>query len=127
MTREIKFRAWDKKQKCYFANLQRQYFFKKVIELFNKATGRFVVEQYTGLKDKTGKEIYEGDIVKFEDAIFAIGWNNKHARFGFDPIKGCDISMNFSMKECEVIGNIHENPELLYQKTIKTIDKTKAI
>lgn len=71
------------------------------------------IEQFTGLLDRNGKEIYEGDIVKYEDCVFSIGWDDKHARFGFMPVKGCDISMHFSMKECKVIGNIHENPELL--------------
>ena len=111
MTREIKFRAWDKKQKCYFTNLQRQYFFKKVIELFNKATGRFVVEQYTGLKDKNGKEIYDGDIVKC-GFVYEVAWLEKDGGWFCFRDNDTVYTPLYHLK-CEVIGNIHENPELL--------------
>ena len=73
-------------------------------------------EQYTGLKDKNGKEIYEGDIVRY--------WSENY-EVKFDEIKDSDITyyyLGWAMGElslyeaasmCEVIGNIHENPELL--------------
>ena len=70
-------------------------------------SNHFIIEQYTGLKDKDGKEIYEGDIVKTcfdnEERIFAIEWSKYGWFMGDWPV----------YNDCTVIGNIHENPELL--------------
>lgn len=109
--REIKFRAWDKaNEEMYYDNervlqslaITAQYRDKvKIIEFM----------QYTGLKDKQDKLIYEGDIVKcfkvgnsvvnFSYGCFGLTTN--HTFHAFNDIYG----------EIEVIGNIYENPELL--------------
>ena len=69
------------------------------------------VGQFTGVTDKNGVKIFEGDILLFGDKSFAVEWKNDIVGFGYfytsDRVLGCD-GIN-----CEVIGNIHENHELL--------------
>lgn len=67
--------------------------------------------EYTGLTDKNGVKIFEGDIIRFEDNIGYVIYTDDDASFLVDsPNKY--IAMDYS-SEFEVIGNIHDNPELL--------------
>ena len=92
------------------------------------------VGQYTGLKDKNGKRIFEGDIVELDDRNYDIKWRaavefgnpNGNYSWGWqlNPIGKVDTNTDIlcwvEMEEtgayCEVIGNIHDNPELLEMK-----------
>lgn len=73
------------------------------------------VGQYTGLKDKNGRKIFEGDILKLdgEDGFFKVGYETNTAKF---IIIGDIVMVDFDnvwTSEIEVIGNIHDNPELM--------------
>jgi hypothetical protein len=79
---------------------------------FTLMANAFVVEQFTGLLDKNGKEIYEGDIFNWEHNGVAVSCNNIVDMADF--LGGHYwIVHNRGKPEYEVIGNVHENPELL--------------
>ncbi|MNN53570.1 YopX protein [compost metagenome] len=73
------------------------------------------VGQYTGLKDKNAREIYEGDVTKDEfDRVAVISWKENEARFAMQYVgQKTEYRMFISHLKMEVIGNIYENPELL--------------
>lgn len=127
MSREIKFRAWSDSGKL-LKDVAPHDNREAVIKTAFCAWSSFYadsIEQYTGLKDKNGKEIYEGDIVeedidfnsKMTDGTFRykVYWNEDELCWSLDPIGPESIhndlwELNSSRR---VIGNIHENKELL--------------
>lgn len=130
MNREIKFRAWDKKENYFMVNFQimpngdlRHCIPSKrnpnKLEWTEINGQNIVLMQFTGLKDKNGKEIYEGDIVSINSPSWGISvkvvewefssfWVGKGRGKGF--LYGHLEELSSGM--IEVIGNIYENPEL---------------
>ncbi|MFW6047380.1 MAG: YopX family protein [Candidatus Woesearchaeota archaeon] len=107
MSREIKFRAWDGKMHYPEKKDKRG---RKIFMYFDN------IMQFTGLKDKNGKEIYEGDIIhvknNFEDFVGVVMYEPCSFFVNND---GENIYMIYSGNdvEIEIIGNKFENPELL--------------
>lgn len=126
MQDRFKFRFWDKKEKEYFtcgnidhkSGIFKTYPYRTYNWCFEHKN--IIAEQCTGLKDKNSKLIYEGDIVKLSSdrsVLCPVVWDNEETGFcvkykkelyRFNPYKKYHL--------LEVIGNIHENADLLEVK-----------
>ena len=114
--REIKFRVWDSYHRCFLKN-QNGTYIEDIDFVFQNGSSfnpksEYLIQQFTGLTDKNCVDIYEGDIVEDEEHYYSlISWDNDNSMYVASDVGGlCD--MNFPIK---IIGNIHENPELLEQ------------
>jgi len=118
MKREIKFRAWDGYEYDFMPTIWNGLVWNPREDCEIKGV---IIEQFTGLLDKNGKEIYEGDFIKgrlcgyVNIEVKQVEWGEKEVCF--HPLSmgdscGC-CSDAFDINEVEVIGNIHENPELI--------------
>lgn len=129
MSREIKFRAWDKDRECFLpvivgntdikddnwicpltfceVNGEKNWYHNETCEIM----------QYTGLHDKNDKEIYEGDILSDNSLVI---WDKRQSSFVmskeewlFNHYFGEGVDVENGFADTEVIGNIYDNPELL--------------
>ena len=130
--REIKFRVWDIDRKEWLKNTGNPYIFpfdgRVAMKCAGDSTGHidkqdyseeYELEQFTGLRDKKGKEIYEGDIVRFGPYKA----NTETIQVPIEFHEGSFVMMREGLgylintrvvgEAAEVIGNIHETPELL--------------
>jgi uncharacterized phage protein (TIGR01671 family) len=132
LMKEIKFRAWDKAEKRWydyedseiFIDLHGQPLIYAAENPYPFANTDIELMQYTGLKDKNGKEIYEGDYLRCKQYIggnfveyhLELGYVEfVHGAFGLHRKQGFYRPFKDWLEEyeLEVLGNIHDNPELL--------------
>lgn len=131
MSREIKFRIWrapDEYTKVSWMESWDSLLNYSMSDIFQLDNPDDVLEQYTGLKDKNGKDIYEGDILAWHSNIY-----RKHDWVGLVLYRGAGFAVQESDKsysspewlDCacrkdaniiEIVGNVHENPELLEEE-----------
>ena len=117
--RKIKFRAWDENEKimrnisCIFWNTLEWYISRFELDGKDMKEGMPIM-QYTGLKDKDGKEVYEGDVINgdFPDVVF---WDDDRGQWMLRNSENPDDTLWEIMRDNnpEIIGNVHENPELI--------------
>jgi len=126
--REIKFRAWDKHMNKMADKEYFQITFNGILIDGTPSTNQedYVVMQYTGLKDKNGKEIYESDIVlgelskefykgtvEFHWGCFKINFPHQNNKNYSTLLSIDNLCFDGKAKQIEVIGNIYENPKLM--------------
>lgn len=137
--REIKFRAWDKKaEKMYYLSEGKDRgidyqisFWLGGCELVEVTSERGAVVicgkddtitgsrndgefmQFTGLKDKAGKEIYEDDLIEYNEQLYRVCWDEDSGGWYANGVIVAEIETLYYLEDLEVIGNIYQNKELL--------------
>jgi uncharacterized phage protein (TIGR01671 family) len=129
--RELKFRVWEKRCKRYLPTKSYHIFWlnNDVYRVcihepsIDMPRDTVVLQQFTGLKDKNDKEIYEGDIIQLEGSpiSYSIEWAkyqwaiNAHGALGYDPDWNLQPFNHCVYERAIVVGNIFENSNLLKQ------------
>ncbi|MDA3046724.1 YopX family protein [Campylobacter sp. VBCF_06 NA8] len=127
--REIKFRAWlphlnEMREVASIDFTNDTLMTKGDTTLFNfnesfaESFDTAMLMQYTGLKDHSGCEIFEGDIIEFEGVLFFVSYSGNEARYKLRTIyrselKNKGVLTGYIASVCKIIGNIHQNSELL--------------
>lgn len=132
--RAIKFRAWDKKERkwlmgydypnlggfslfgeCVLGNEWATVAWRYLMGRNGCSVDDLVVMQFTGLKDKNGKEAYDGEICQYGGTRHYIGWNDEASQWWFYWLDGIAAfpATQSVMIDNEIIGNIYSNPELI--------------
>lgn len=122
MSREIKFRAWDKRHNSMEYINDLYWFEENGIHDFND--DNYIFMQNTGLKDKNGKEIYDSDIVKVTWGSGKIVFYEVkyYGSLGYHYLRDTknkeddDIICIYDYSQMDIIGNVFDNPELLKNK-----------
>lgn len=128
MSREIKFRIWrapDEYTKVSWMESWDSLLNYSMSDIFQLDNPDDVLEQFTGLKDRNGKDIYEGDILAWHSNIYrkqdwiglvkyrGAGFVVQESSRSFSTPDWLETACNKDANIIEVVGNIHENPELL--------------
>lgn len=124
INREIKFRVWDSKSKKFRSPARLSS--TVLIPHYGLIHGNVkhpeyplyynpdaIIQQFTGLKDKNGKEIYEGDIIFVDDERWIVGFDLGTFGLKYNPDDKLTPLFQYNPKELLIVGNIFENPELL--------------
>lgn len=125
MNDRFKFRVWDvqNQEYIYFDLINKDglsdfaYFANEVTPDYNEQVRcpdtncwALIIEQCTGLKDKNGKLIYEGDIITRKGIYRRVFWIDEEGGFGYEP---STLFEPLQTETCKIAGNIHENGDLL--------------
>lgn len=103
--KQLKLRAWDTVDQKMIYNFEK----KIHLEQYLQDPRYIVMEQLVGIKTRLAQDVYDGDIIKWlSGALMVVSWINDPP--SYSPFDG------YLPQECEVVGNIHENPEMVKGK-----------
>lgn len=135
--REIKFRYWNKVEGVFYQQTDgfEDWSSGQVLSLdfsartitteeedfegdvvSDKPLNDFDMQMFTGIKDESDKEIFDGDIIKDDEGTtYSVGWDDYGQWYAYDVTNNGNWSMSLGElnKACQVVGNIYQNPELL--------------